>query len=120
MGIHPISNIAIGLSSAKYNIVKLIAIARKRKSTGWSLCGTSLQLISWKHSIPRHIEFLQFHLHDHNLLKYVRKTDKSVIISSGMSTMEQIKRAVEAVGEDNLVLMHSTSSYPCKPEEFES
>jgi N-acetylneuraminate synthase len=35
-----------------------------------------------------------------------------------MSTMEQIKRAVEAVGEDNLVLMHSTSSYPCKPEEL--
>jgi N-acetylneuraminate synthase len=57
-------------------------------------------------------------LTDHNLLKYIRKTDKSVIISTGMSTVEQIKRAVEAVGEDNLLVMHCTSSYPCRPEEL--
>jgi N-acetylneuraminate synthase len=57
-------------------------------------------------------------LTDHNLLKYVRKTNRPVIISSGMSTMEQIKRAVEVLGEKNLVVMHSTSSYPCRPEEL--
>jgi N-acetylneuraminate synthase len=57
-------------------------------------------------------------LTDHNLLKYVRKTNRPVIISSGMSTMEQIKRAVQVVGEDNLVIMQSTSSYPCSPEEL--
>ena len=59
-------------------------------------------------------------LTDHKLLKYVRKTDKSVIISSGMSTMEQIKRAVEVVSGDNLLVMHCTSSYPCRPEELKS
>ena len=57
-------------------------------------------------------------LTDHNLLKHVRQTDKSVIISSGMSTMEQIKRAVEVVGEHNLLVMHCTSSYPCRSEEL--
>jgi len=57
-------------------------------------------------------------LTDHNLLKYVRKTNRPVIISSGMSTMEQIKRAVQVVGEDNLVILQSTSSYPCSPEEL--
>ena len=57
-------------------------------------------------------------LTDHNLLTYVRKTKRPVIISSGMSTMEQIKRAVQVVGEDNLLIMHSTSSYPCSPEEL--
>src|SRR5215510_2850350 len=31
-------------------------------------------------------------LTDHKLLKYVRKTGKPLIISSGMSTMDQIKR----------------------------
>jgi N-acetylneuraminate synthase len=56
-------------------------------------------------------------LTDHNLLKYVRKTNRPVIVSSGMSTMEQIKRAVEVVS-DNLIVMHSTSSYPCRPEEL--
>jgi N-acetylneuraminate synthase len=57
-------------------------------------------------------------LTDHNLLKCVRKTDRPVIVSSGMSTMKQIKRAVEVVSDNNLVVMHSTSSYPCKPEEL--
>jgi N-acetylneuraminate synthase len=57
-------------------------------------------------------------LTDHNLLKYVRRTGKPIIISSGMSTMEQIKRGVEVVGEEDLVIMHCTSTYPCEPEEL--
>jgi len=57
-------------------------------------------------------------LTDHNLLKYARKTGKPIIISSGMSTMEQIKRGVQTVGADNLVIMHCTSTYPCEPDEL--
>jgi N-acetylneuraminate synthase len=57
-------------------------------------------------------------LTDHNLLRYVRQTGKPVIISTGMSTMEQIHRGVDVVGEENLVIMHCTSTYPCEPEEL--
>jgi len=57
-------------------------------------------------------------LTDYNLLKYVRKTGKPIIISTGMSTMKQIHKGVNAVGEDNLVIMHCTSTYPCEPEEL--
>ncbi|MFZ5822266.1 MAG: N-acetylneuraminate synthase family protein [Chloroflexota bacterium] len=57
-------------------------------------------------------------LTDHNLLKHARKTGKPVIISTGMSTMAQIHKAVKAVGEENLVIMHCTSTYPCEPEEL--
>jgi len=57
-------------------------------------------------------------LTDHNLLKYVRKTGKPIIISSGMSTMEQIRLGVDVVGADNLIIMHCTSTYPCEPEEL--
>jgi len=57
-------------------------------------------------------------LTDHNLLKHVRKTGKPVIISSGMSTMDQIKRGVDVVGDENLIIMHCTSTYPCEPEEL--
>ena len=57
-------------------------------------------------------------LTDHNLMKRVRATGKPVIISTGMSTMEQIHKGVEAVGVDNLVIMHCTSTYPCEPEEL--
>lgn len=57
-------------------------------------------------------------LTDHNLLRRVRKTGKPVIISTGMSTMEQIHKGVNVVGEDNLIIMHCTSAYPCEPEEL--
>ena len=57
-------------------------------------------------------------LTDHNLLKHVRKTGKPLIISTGMSTMQQIHKAVQAAGAENLVIMHCTSTYPCEPEEL--
>jgi N-acetylneuraminate synthase len=57
-------------------------------------------------------------LTDHNLLKYVRKTGRPVIISTGMSTMDQIHKAAKAAGTDDLAIMHCTSTYPCEPEEL--
>ncbi len=57
-------------------------------------------------------------LTDHGLLRKVRKTGKPVIISTGMSTMDQIQNGVEAVGKKDLVIMHCTSTYPCEPGEL--
>jgi N-acetylneuraminate synthase len=57
-------------------------------------------------------------LTDLPLLKYVRKTGKPMIISTGMSTMEQIYKAVDVIGTENLIIMHCTSTYPCEPEEL--
>ena len=56
-------------------------------------------------------------LADDNLLKYTKSKGKPIILSTGMSTMEQIKHAVSILGEDNLVLMHCTSTYPSNAEE---
>ncbi len=57
-------------------------------------------------------------LTDHELLRALKATGKPIILSTGMSTMKEIKSAVEIVGEDNLLLCHTTSSYPCPPEEL--
>ena len=57
-------------------------------------------------------------LTDLALLQHVRETGKPMIVSTGMSTMRQIQKAVDAVGEENLVLMHCTSTYPCEPQEL--
>ena len=57
-------------------------------------------------------------LTDTNLLKHLRKTGRPLILSTGMSTMEQINNAVGTVGEKDLVLCHATSTYPCDPEEL--
>jgi N-acetylneuraminate synthase len=57
-------------------------------------------------------------LTDHNLLRHARKTHRPLVISTGMSTMQQIRSAVETVGTENLVIMHCTSTYPCEPDEL--
>jgi N-acetylneuraminate synthase len=57
-------------------------------------------------------------LTDHELLRRVRKTGKPIILSTGMSTLEQIKKATAVAGLENLLLTHTTSSYPCEPEEL--
>jgi N-acetylneuraminate synthase len=54
---------------------------------------------------------------DHGLLRRLAATGKPVILSTGMSTMEQIDAAVEVLGRENLVLLHATSTYPLPPEE---
>ena len=57
-------------------------------------------------------------LTDFGLIRRARATGKPLILSSGMSTMEQIRQGVEMAGEENLVMMHCTSTYPCEPEEL--
>lgn len=57
-------------------------------------------------------------LTDHNLLRHLRKTGRPLILSTGMSTMEQIQEAVAVVGTDNLMITHATSTYPCEPNEL--
>src|ERR1700712_3073666 len=54
---------------------------------------------------------------DLELLRALTATGKPIILSTGMSTMDQIAAAVDAVGTDNLVLLHATSTYPLPAEE---
>jgi len=57
-------------------------------------------------------------LTDHELLRAYKATSKPLIISTGMSTLDEIQVAMDILGEDNLILCHTTSSYPCPPEEL--
>lgn len=57
-------------------------------------------------------------LTDLELLAKHKKLNKPVIMSTGMSTMEEIEKAVEFFGKENLLLAHATSAYPCKLEEL--
>ncbi|MDO8144134.1 MULTISPECIES: N-acetylneuraminate synthase family protein [Isoptericola] len=54
---------------------------------------------------------------DHDLLRALADTGKPLILSTGMSTLEQIDAAVEILGTDGLVMLHATSTYPLPPEE---
>jgi N-acetylneuraminate synthase len=54
---------------------------------------------------------------DRGLLSALAETGKTVILSTGMSTLEQIDTAVEILGTERLVILHATSTYPLPPEE---
>ncbi|KRB37674.1 UNVERIFIED_CONTAM: N-acetylneuraminate synthase family protein [Microbacterium sp. SLM126] len=56
-------------------------------------------------------------LTDHGLLRALRDTGKTVILSTGMSTIEQIDAAIGVLGTEHLLLMHATSTYPMEPAE---
>lgn len=55
---------------------------------------------------------------DDELLLHIKKTGKPILMSTGMSTMEEIRHAVKLLGEDNLVLYHCTSTYPTNQNEI--
>lgn len=57
-------------------------------------------------------------LTDLDLLRGMLGTGKPLMISSGMSTLEEITTAVNTLGQDRLLLAHSTSSYPCPVQEL--
>lgn len=53
-------------------------------------------------------------------LDYIRNSKKPIIISSGMSTLEEIQKSITFIKEKNdcIALMHCVSKYPCPPEEL--
>jgi N-acetylneuraminate synthase len=57
-------------------------------------------------------------LTDHDLIRKKVEQGKPVILSTGMSTMEQIRDAVPLLDRDAALLCHATSTYPCPPEEL--
>ena len=57
-------------------------------------------------------------LTDDNLLRYTRATGKPIMLSTGMSTIEQVDHAVEVLGKKDLILLHACSTYPAYYEEL--
>lgn len=58
-------------------------------------------------------------LTDHEMIKKLISTGRPMILSTGMSTMDQIREAIALFeGCDNLIITHTTSTYPCDPEEL--
>ncbi|MCP9915156.1 N-acetylneuraminate synthase family protein [Cyanobium sp. ATX 6F1] len=57
-------------------------------------------------------------LTDHNLLLHTRKAGGPILLSTGMSSHDEIHDAVQVLGKQNLVLLHSCSTYPAYYEEL--
>ena len=57
-------------------------------------------------------------LTDDNLLKYTRSKGKPILLSTGMSTMDEIRHAVNVLGKKDLIIYHCTSTYPSNSDEM--
>jgi len=53
---------------------------------------------------------------DRGLLQCLRETKRPIILSTGMSLHSEVAWAVEMVGRENLILLHTVSTYPTKDE----
>jgi N-acetylneuraminate synthase len=57
-------------------------------------------------------------LTDDALLRRINSTGRPVVLSTGMSTMAQIRHAVSLFDQERLIILHCTSTYPCPPEQL--
>lgn len=53
---------------------------------------------------------------DLRLLARMRATGRPIILSTGMSTVEEVDLAVQTLGTERLLVAHANSTYPCPPE----
>jgi N-acetylneuraminate synthase len=57
-------------------------------------------------------------LTDDNLLRHTRAVGKPIVLSTGMSTLQEVDHAVEVLGKQDLALLHACSTYPAYYEEL--
>lgn len=57
-------------------------------------------------------------LTDDALLRKARSLGVPVVLSTGMSTIEQVIHAVDVLGQDNLVILHTVSTYPAEDQDL--
>ncbi len=57
-------------------------------------------------------------LTDTALLQHHRHTGRPILLSTGMSSLEQVDQGVKTVQGEELILLHCTSTYPTRLEEI--
>jgi N-acetylneuraminate synthase len=91
----------------------LVQYCREQSIDWFASCWdeSAVDFIEWFEPIGHKIPSAA--LTDAALLERFRRTGRPLILSTGMSTMAQIEAAVERLGTGNLLITHSTSTYPC-------
>lgn len=57
-------------------------------------------------------------LTDDALLRHTRAKGKPIVLSTGMSTLDQIDHAVDVLGTEDLIILHACSTYPAQYGEL--
>lgn len=97
---------------------EIISYCKEKGITWFASCWDDNAVDFIEHFNPRIYKIASASLTDDNLLTRVKQLGKPVILSTGMSSLNEIERAIEILGTNKLLLAQSTSSYPCKNEEL--
>ncbi len=107
-----------GLELDYYDYQEIDAYCRASKIAWFASCWDekSVDFIN-RFNVPCY-KIASASLTDDHLLRHTRATGKPIILSTGMSTLEQIDHAVGILGKEDLVLLHACSTYPAYYEEL--
>ncbi|HEX9368364.1 MAG TPA: N-acetylneuraminate synthase family protein [Vicinamibacterales bacterium] len=107
-----------GLELDYYDYQEIDAYCRASKIAWFASCWDEQSVDFIDRFNPPCYKVASASLTDDNLLRHTRATGKPVILSTGMSTIEQIDHAVDVLGKENLILLHACSTYPAYYEEL--
>ena len=102
----------------KEEFAELVRFCNEKKIEWFSSCWDEESVDFIEEFDPVLYKIASACLTDEDLLLKHRALNKPVMMSTGMSTNEEIESAVEILGTDKLLIAHSTSSYPCPVHEL--
>jgi N-acetylneuraminate synthase len=103
-----------GLEFGRDQYQNIDAYCREKSIAWFASCWDEASVDFMESFAPPAYKIASASLTDDNLLRHHRKTGRPLIISTGMSTLAQVDHAVEVLGTDDLVILHTTSAYPAK------
>ena len=107
-----------GLEFEQEDFAELDAYCRAVKMPWFASCWDEYAVDMIAHFHVPCFKIASASLTDDHLLRHTRRQGKPIILSTGMSTYEQIDHAVSVLGNDDLIIMHSCSTYPAYYEEL--
>lgn len=105
----------------EFGFDEFLAVDKHCKSKGiswFASCWDTESVDFMQQFVPPAYKIASASLTDAELLAHTKATGKPLILSTGMSTMEEIETAVASLEQEQLVVTHSTSTYPCDPAEL--
>ena len=112
------ADLKYGLEFEKEEYLEIDSFCRENQITWFASCWDekSVDFIA-QFNVPC-FKIASASLTDDDLLKHIRSKKRPIILATGMSTLEQIDHAVSILGKEDLILLHSCSTYPAYYEEL--
>jgi N-acetylneuraminate synthase len=107
-----------GLEFGAAQYAAIDAYCREKKIAWFASCWDEESVDFIDQFNPPAYKIASASLTDDNLLAHTRAKGRPVILSTGMSSLEQIDHAVRILGKQDLVILHSSSTYPAHYEEL--